>query len=90
MTDVKFDPNIKDGRGTRVLAIPKSNGANTVDEPPVRSLRGNLRPHLHLRRAEDRFQRARDGHRRRANPPCSRPASWWAGWSTSIIRAAPA
>lgn len=34
MTDVKFDPNIKDGRSTRVLAIPKSNGANTVDEPP--------------------------------------------------------
>ena len=34
MTDVKFDPNIKDGRGTRGLAIPKSNWANTIDEPP--------------------------------------------------------
>ena len=34
MTDVPFDPNVKDGRGTRGLAIPKSNWANTVDEPP--------------------------------------------------------
>ena len=34
MTDVKFDPNVKDGRGTRGLAIPKSNWANTLDMPP--------------------------------------------------------
>jgi tricarballylate dehydrogenase len=34
MMDVKFDPNIKDRRGTRGLAIPKSNWANTLDEPP--------------------------------------------------------
>jgi tricarballylate dehydrogenase len=34
MTDVKFDPNVKDGRGTRGLAIPKSNWANTLDKPP--------------------------------------------------------
>lgn len=34
MSDIKFDPNIKDGRGTRGLAIPKSNWANTIDEPP--------------------------------------------------------
>jgi tricarballylate dehydrogenase len=34
MTEVKFDPNVKDGRGTRGLAVPKSNWANTVDEPP--------------------------------------------------------
>ena len=34
MTDVPFNPNIKDGRGTRGLAIPKSNWANTIDEPP--------------------------------------------------------
>jgi len=34
MTDVPFDPNVKDGRGTRGLAIPKSNWANTIDEPP--------------------------------------------------------
>jgi tricarballylate dehydrogenase len=34
MTEVPFDPNVKDGRGTRGLAIPKSNWANTVDEAP--------------------------------------------------------
>jgi tricarballylate dehydrogenase len=34
MTDVPFDPNVKDGRGTKGLAIPKSNWANTVDQPP--------------------------------------------------------
>ena len=34
MTDVPFDPNVKDGRGTKGLAIPKSNWANTVDEAP--------------------------------------------------------
>ena len=34
VTDRKFDMSIKDGRGTRNLDIPKSNWANTVDEPP--------------------------------------------------------
>jgi tricarballylate dehydrogenase len=34
MTDVPFDPNVKDGRGTRGLAIPKTNWANTIDQPP--------------------------------------------------------
>ena len=34
MTDVPFNPNVKDGRGTRGLKIPKSNWANTIDEPP--------------------------------------------------------
>jgi tricarballylate dehydrogenase len=33
-TDVPFNPNIKDGRGTTGLAINKSNWANTVDTPP--------------------------------------------------------
>jgi tricarballylate dehydrogenase len=33
-TDVKFDPNVKDGRRTEGLAINKSNWANTVNEPP--------------------------------------------------------
>ncbi|MEM7207587.1 MAG: FAD-dependent tricarballylate dehydrogenase TcuA [Pseudomonadota bacterium] len=33
-TDVAFDPNVKDGRGTTALEIPKSNWANTIDEPP--------------------------------------------------------
>lgn len=33
-TDVPFNPTIKDGRGTVGLDIPKSNWANTIDEPP--------------------------------------------------------
>lgn len=33
-TDVPFNPNIKDGRGTIGLAIPKSNWANPLDTPP--------------------------------------------------------
>jgi tricarballylate dehydrogenase len=33
-TDVPFNPNIKDGRGTVGLAIPKSNWAIVLDTPP--------------------------------------------------------
>jgi tricarballylate dehydrogenase len=33
-TEVPFNPNVKDGRGTRDLSAPKSNWANTIDEPP--------------------------------------------------------
>jgi tricarballylate dehydrogenase len=32
--DIKFDPNVKDGRRTEGLAINKSNWANTIDTPP--------------------------------------------------------
>lgn len=31
---VPFNPNVKDGRGTKGLPIPKSNWANTLDTPP--------------------------------------------------------
>ncbi len=33
-TDVPFDPNVKDGRGTQGITPPKTNWANTIDEPP--------------------------------------------------------
>jgi tricarballylate dehydrogenase len=33
-TESPFNPNIKDGRCTRGLAVPKSNWANTIDTPP--------------------------------------------------------
>ena len=33
-TGVPFNPNVKDGRGTKGLGIPKSNWANVLDEPP--------------------------------------------------------
>ncbi len=32
--DIPFNPNVKDGRGTAGLAIPKSNWANALDTPP--------------------------------------------------------
>ncbi|MEZ5909474.1 MAG: FAD-dependent tricarballylate dehydrogenase TcuA [Hyphomicrobiaceae bacterium] len=34
MTDVAFNPTVKDGRGTRGLTVPKTNWANVLDEPP--------------------------------------------------------
>ena len=33
-TGTPFDPNVKDGRAAHGLAIPKSNWANRIDEPP--------------------------------------------------------
>lgn len=33
-TDIEFNPNVKDGRCTQGLNIPKSNWANTIDTPP--------------------------------------------------------
>jgi tricarballylate dehydrogenase len=35
--DIPFAPEIKDGRGTDGLAIPKSNWANTIDTPPFQA-----------------------------------------------------
>ncbi len=32
--DIPFDPNIKDGRGTEGLALPKSNWATAIEKPP--------------------------------------------------------
>ena len=32
--DEPFDPNVKDGRGTTGLTLPKSNWAHTIDTPP--------------------------------------------------------
>jgi tricarballylate dehydrogenase len=34
MQDVPFNPAVKDGRGTRGLAVPKSNWAQALDSPP--------------------------------------------------------
>ena len=33
-TEIPFNPNLKDGRRTEGLAVPKSNWANTIDTPP--------------------------------------------------------
>ena len=34
MTEVPFDPTVKDGRGTRGIAPQKSNWANRIETPP--------------------------------------------------------
>jgi tricarballylate dehydrogenase len=36
-TSVPFDPNVKDGRSARGLAVPKSNWANMIDTPPFQA-----------------------------------------------------
>ncbi len=33
-TDIPFDPNVKDGRRTEGLPVPKSNWANRIEQPP--------------------------------------------------------
>src|SRR5262252_6885415 len=33
-TDIPFNPNVKDGRCTQGLPVPKSNWANPIDDPP--------------------------------------------------------
>ena len=33
-SEIEFDPTVKDGRGTRGLALPKTNWANVLDKPP--------------------------------------------------------
>jgi tricarballylate dehydrogenase len=38
-TDLRFDPNIKDGRRSEGLAVPKSNWANPLKEPPFEAYR---------------------------------------------------
>lgn len=44
-TDVPFNPNIKDGRTTKGLAVPKINWTNTLDQPPYLALAGNTSLH---------------------------------------------
>lgn len=35
MTDVPFNPNVKDGRGTKGIAVAKTNWANTIEDGPL-------------------------------------------------------
>lgn len=35
--DIPFNPNVKDGRSTQGLAVPKSNWANLIDEGPFQA-----------------------------------------------------
>ena len=53
-TDVPFNPNVKDGRGTRGLADAEIELGQHRRHAAVRGLRRDLRHHLHLRRPQDR------------------------------------
>ena len=46
-TDAPFNPAVKDGRGTQGLAIPKSNWANRLDEPPFEAYQITCGDHVH-------------------------------------------
>ena len=90
MTDVPFDPNIKDGRGTRGLAVPKSNWANTIDEPPFEAYAVTCGLTFTFGGLKIDTDRAGDGHRRPCRSPAFMPpASWSAACSISTIPAAP-
>ena len=56
-TDVPFDPAVKDGRGTAGLAVPKSNWANRSTSRRSWPT-GDLRHHVHLRRAAHQHRQA--------------------------------
>ena len=68
-TDVPFNPNVKDGRGTVGLAIPKSNWANTIDEPPFEAYAVTCGITFTFGGLRIDSQRARDRHRRRSRSP---------------------
>ena len=65
--DVKFNPNIKDGRCTVGLDVNKSNWANTIEEPPFEGYQVGCGVSFTLRRRAHR-SRHRPGDRRRHEP----------------------
>ena len=89
MTEVPFDPNVKDGRGTRGPGDPQVQLGQHHRYAAVRGLRGYLRAHLHLRRPQDRHRPPACSTRKAQSfPGCTRRASWSAACSISTIRAA--
>ena len=52
--DVKFNPNIKDGRSTVGLDVNKSNWANTIEQPPFEGYQVGCGAEFHLRRGANR------------------------------------
>ena len=90
MTKVPFDPNVKDGRGTIGLSIPKSNWANTIDQPPFEAYAVTCG--LTFTFAVGKLIRAPESWIRTAcrSLVCSQLANLLAAFSISIILAAPA
>ena len=67
-TDVPFNPNVKDGRGTVGLAMPKSNWANMLDTPPFEAYAVTCGITFTFGGLKIDSRRAGDRHRRRADP----------------------
>ena len=65
--DVKFNPNIKDGRCTVGLDVNKSNWANTIEQPPFEAYQVGCGVIVHLRRRAHRSGH-RPGDRQRHEP----------------------
>ena len=87
MSEVPFNPAVKDGRGTRGLALAEVELGPGARHAAVRRLRGDDRHHFHVRRAQDRQRgvghRLRATRRSRVSTP---PASWWVGSSITTTR----
>ena len=89
--EVPFNPNIKDGRCTVGLPVPKSNWAITIDEPPFEAYAVTCGITFTFGGVKIDTGRARHRYRRASRSPGSMPrARWWAASSTSTIPAAPA
>ena len=66
-TGVPFNPAVRDGRGTRGLAIPEIQLGQPPRRAPVRGVPDHLRHHLHLRRSQGRRGMPGARHRGRAD-----------------------
>jgi tricarballylate dehydrogenase len=89
MTEVPFNPAVKDGRGVRGLAVPKSNWANTIDQPPFEAYAvtcGLTFTFGGLKITTTARSRAPTAT---SSPACSPRASWSAGCSITTTPAAP-
>ncbi len=67
-TDVPFNPNVKDGRGTHGPRHQQKQLGEHHRRAAVRGLRGHLRRHLHLRRIAHQYRRRSAQHRLPAYP----------------------
>ena len=54
-TDIKFNPNVKDGRRTEGSIHQQIELGQHTRTAAIRGLRRDLRYHFYLRRAEDRY-----------------------------------
>jgi tricarballylate dehydrogenase len=74
MTEVAFNPAVKDGRSTRGLAVPKSNWANTIDQPPFEAYAVTCGLTFTFGGLKILQPTARSRHRHHTIPACSPPA----------------